>query len=200
MFTRELSGLGSTVAADARLVVDPQPGVTIEEAYGYAFTQVAGQVVIPLADLRAGETRKVVLRATVSGAPGRLDVAKLALHWRNVTDGMQDTAVTDLATIVTTDPAAVTASIDHVATTMIEQARTARVLEEATTIYERDGYEAAQRVLNRHINDVKNNKNVDAPAAQAIEAASNDAIVNFSKAPPSKAKKATRNAAYELAR
>ncbi len=47
---------------------------------------------------------------------------------------------------------------------------------------------------------MKNNKNVDAPAAQAIEAASNDAIVNFSKAPPAKAKKATRSAAYELAR
>jgi hypothetical protein len=156
--------------------------------------------VIPLADLRAGETRKVVLRATVNASAGRLDVAKLALHWRNVTDGMQNSARTDVATIVTTDPAAVASTIDHLATTMIEQARTARVLEEATTIYERDGYEAAQRVLNRHINDVKNNKNVDAPAAQAIEAASNDAIVNFSKAPPSKAKKATRASAYELAR
>ncbi len=152
MFARELTGLGSTVAADARLVVDPQPGVMIEEAYGYAFNQAAGQIVIPLADLRAGETRKVVLRATVTGAAGRLDVARLALHWRRVDDGMQDSARTDLATLVTTDPAAVAASIDHIATTAIEQARTARVLEEATTIYERDGYEAAQRVLNRHIN------------------------------------------------
>jgi 3-methyladenine DNA glycosylase AlkD len=113
---------------------------------------------------------------------------------------MQDFRATQLATIVTTDASAVARSIDRTASNAIEQARTARVLEEATTIYERDGYEAAQRVLNRHINDTRNNKNIDAPAATAIEAASNDAIVNFSKAPPAKAKKAARASAYELAR
>jgi Ca-activated chloride channel family protein len=200
MFGRELTGLATTVAADARLVIDPLPGVSIEQAYGYQMMNQAGQIVIPLADLRAGETRKVVLRATLSPATGRLDVAHFKLNWRRVSDGMQDSAQTQLATIVTTDASAVARTIDRTASNAIEQARTARVLEEATTIYERDGYEAAQRVLNRHINDVKNNKNVDAPAAQAIEAASNDAIVNFSKAPPSKAKKATRASAYELAR
>jgi Ca-activated chloride channel family protein len=200
MFARELGGLSTTIAADARLVIDPMPGVSIEEAYGYQMMNQGGQLVISLADLRAGETRKVVLRATVPGATGRLDVANFKLNWRRVSDGMQDSARTQLATIVTTDSAAVARTIDRNASNAIEQARTARVLEEATTIYERDGYEAAQRVLNRHINDTRNNKNIDAPAAQAIEAASNDAIVNFSKAPPAKAKKAARASAYELAR
>lgn len=200
MFGRELDGLATTVAADARLVIDPMPGVSIEEAYGYQLLQQGGQTVIPLADLRAGETRKVVLRATIAGAPGRFQVAHFKLNWRRVSDGMQDSAKTQLATLVTTDASAVAASIDRVTSSAIEQARTAHVLEEATTIYERDGYEAAERVLNRHINDTRNNKNIDAPAAQAIEAASSDAIVNFSKAPPAKAKKAARASAYELAR
>ncbi len=199
MFGRELDGLATTVAADARLVIDPMPGVSIEEAYGYQLLQQGGQTVIALADLSAGETRKVVLRATIAGATGRFQVANFKLHWRRVSDGMQDSAKTELATIVTTDASAVAASIDRVTSSAIEQARTAHVLEEATTIYERDGYEAAQRVLNRHINDTRSNKNIDAPAAQAIEAASSDAIVNFSKAPPSKAKKAARASAYELA-
>jgi len=200
MFGRELSGLATTVAADARLVIDPMPGVSIEEAYGYQVLQQGGQTVIPLADLRAGETRKVVLRATLSGSPGRFDVAQFKLNWRRVSDGMQDSAQTQLATLITNDASAVARSIDRTASNAIEQARTARVLEEATTIYERDGYEAAQRVLNRHINDTRNNKNIDAPAAQAIEQASSDAIVNFSKAPPAKAKKAARASAYEMAR
>jgi Ca-activated chloride channel family protein len=200
MFGRELTGLATTIAADARLVIDPMAGVSIEEAYGYQLMNQGGQIVIPLADLRAGETRKVVLRATLAGATGRLDVAHFKLSWRRVSDGMQDSAQTQLATIVTSDSSAVARTIDRTASNAIEQARTARVLEEATTIYERDGYEAAQRVLNRHINDTRNNKNIDAPAAQAIEAASNDAIVNFSKAPPAKAKKAARASAYEMAR
>jgi len=200
MFARELSGLATTVAADARLVIEPMPGVSIEEAYGYQALQQGGQTVIPLADLRAGETRKVVLHATLAGSPGRFDVAHFRLNWRRVSDGMQDSAQTQLATLVTTDASAVARTIDRTASNAIEQARTARVLEEATTIYERDGYEAAQRVLSRHITETRSNKNIDAPAAQAIEQASSDAIVNFSKAPPAKATKAARASAYEMAR
>jgi hypothetical protein len=155
---------------------------------------------VPVADLRAGETRKVVLRTTVKGELGRRDIANLSLHWRRVADGTQDAARAKVAATVTRDTAAVTASIDSAAASVIEQARTARVLEDATTIYERDGYEAAQRVLERHKRDMRDNKNLDPAALQVIESASDDAIVNFSKAPAAKAKKAARSSAYELAR
>ncbi len=204
MFTRELGSIGRTVAADARLVVDPGTAVHIEEAYGYQMMRQGSQIVVPLSDLRAGETRKVVLRTTLDQttvhALGRRHVAGLSLHWRNVTDGAQHAAHVKLATIVTSDAAAVARAIDRTAATAIEQARTARVLEDATTIYERDGYEAAQRVLERHKREIRGNKNLDPAAMEAIEGASDDAIVNFSQAPPSKARKAARSSAYELAR
>ncbi len=200
MFARELSGLGTTVGADARLIVDPAPGVYIEEAYGYQLLRQGSRVVVSLPDLRADKPLKVVFRTTLPAVLGAREVAKLELHWRHVSDGAADLATAQVATVVTTDQAAVTKSIDINATTAIEQARTARVLEDATTIYERDGYEAAQRVLDRHRNAVRANRNISAPAATAIEAKTNDAIVNFGKAQPAKAKKAARADAYELAR
>jgi Ca-activated chloride channel homolog len=200
MFARELSGLGTTVAADARLVIDPAPGVFIEEAYGYQLLRQGSRVVVSLPDLRADKPLKVVLRTTLPAQLGALDVAKLELHWRDVKTGAAQQTATAVRTTVTTDQAAVASSIDTTATTAIEEARTARVLEDATKIYERDGYEAAQRVLDRHRNAVRANKNIAAPAAQAIDAKTNDAIVNFGKAAPKKAMKATRADAYELAR
>jgi len=200
MFSRELAGLATTVAADARLVIEPASGVFIEEAYGYQLLRQGSQIVVSLPDLRAAQPLKVVLRTTVAADLGARDVGHFELHWRRVSDGRPDTAVTDLRTSVTTDAALAAATLDRVAVTALESARPARVLEDATTIYERDGYEAAQRVLERHRREIEANKNIDAPAVQAIHAASNDAIVNFSKAPPKKAMKAARANAFELAR
>jgi Ca-activated chloride channel family protein len=204
MFRRELAGLATTVAADARLVIEPAPGVLIEEAYGYQLLRQGPLVVVSLPDLRADQPLKVVLRTTITGDLGPRAVGHFELHWRNVCTCFNgeppDSAVTDLRTTVTNDAALAARTIDRAAVTAIESARTARVLEDATIVYERDGAEAAQRLLERHRREVEANKNIDAPAAAAIEAASNDAIVNFAKAPPKKAAKAARSSAYELAR
>jgi Ca-activated chloride channel family protein len=199
MFARELGGLAETVASDVRLVVTDVGG-TIEEGYGYPMTREGHEVVVPIADLRAGETRKVVLRATVdTSRTGALTVAQLALHWRRTSDGQFAQARTQLDTTVVRDLARVRATLDRNAVNSVEQARAARVLEQATTVYETQGYEAAQKLIERNLRDVKANAALDAPSVEAIEAASNGAIDNFAKAPAAKAKKATRADAYKLA-
>jgi Ca-activated chloride channel family protein len=199
MFARELGGLAETVAADVRLVITDAAG-TIEEAYGYPMMRQGRDVVVPIADLRAGETRKVVLRGAVdTSRTGRITVAQLALHWRRTSDGQFDQARTQLDTTVVRDIARVRATLDRAAVNSIEQARAARVLEQATTVYETQGYEAAQKLIERNLRDVKSNTALDAPSVQAIEAASTGAIDNFAKAPAAKAKKATRADAYKLA-
>jgi len=200
MFSRELDGLGMTVAADARLIIDPAPGVYVEEAYGYQLIRQGSRVVVSLPDMRTDKALKVVFRTTLSGDQGARAVGNLELHWRDVQTGQAQLATTSVSTVVTGDPDAVARTIDVQATTAIEQARTARVLEDATKVYERDGYEAAQRVLDRHRNAIRANKNIAAPAATAIETKTEEAIVNFGKAPPAKAKKAARADAFELAR
>jgi Ca-activated chloride channel family protein len=198
MFARELGGLAETVASDVRLVVDDAGG-TIEEAYGYPLVRNGSQVSIPIADLRAGETRKVVLHASLNTSDtGPLTVARFALHWRHTADGAFDQTRTQLDTTIVRDPARVRATIDRAATSIVEQARAARVLEQATTVYETQGYQAAQKVIERNLRDVKSNSAVDAPTVQAIEAASAASIDNFAKAPPQKAKKAARADAYLL--
>ena len=200
LFARELAGLADTVAYDVRLVVDDASGV-IEDAYGYPLLRQGDQVVIPIADLRAGETRKVVLRSTVAAShTGRITVAQLSLHWRRPSDGMFDSAHTRLDATIVRDPARVAATLDRTAVNIVEQARTARILEQATTVYDTQGVEAAQKLIERNLRDVKANALLDAPAVRAIEAASNGAIDNFAKAPAAKAKKAARADAYQLAR
>ena len=142
--------------------------------------------------------RKVVLRSSLGSELGAQQVASFTLEWRT-TSGELKSARTDLATMIVRDADEVAASADREAISIVEQARTARVLEEATTTYEQQGYEAAQKVLERNMRDVRANKHLTPAAVQAIETASDTAIDNFAKAPATKAKKATRADAYKLA-
>jgi Ca-activated chloride channel family protein len=95
MFSKELGHLGQTVASEVRLVATPGSGVHIEEAYGYPISRTGDSVIVPVADLRAGETRKVVFRLTVAAAhEGPLVISQIDVGWHRVSDGAQRSAHT----------------------------------------------------------------------------------------------------------
>jgi Ca-activated chloride channel family protein len=201
MFVHELGNLSQIVASDVRLIVAPEPGVRIEEAYGYPMTRAGDRVVVPVADLRAGEARKVVFRVSLNAAVGAPFVAtQVDVGWRRVSDGVQGGARAVSEVDVVADPAAVAASVDPATIQAVEQALSARALEEAAAAYDRDGASGAQQVLERRATAVRASARYLPPATvQALEAASTGAIEGFAKA-PAQAKKAASVKAYELAR
>jgi Ca-activated chloride channel family protein len=201
MFARELGNLSQTVASDVRLVASAGTGVRIEEAYGYPMSRAGGSVVVPVADMRAGETRKVVLRVTVAAAhEGPLVISQVDVGWHRVSDGMQRAAHATAEVDVVGDPSAVAASVDPSTMSSVEQALSARALEQAAAAYERGGMVEAQQVLERRAQAVRANAAyLGAERVESLEAVSRDAIDGFAKA-PAQAKKATSLKAYELAR
>ncbi len=114
-FDREVAGLAETVATDVRL--------TLGDA-----------ISIPIADLGAGETRKVVLRVA-GAAPACGLVARLS--WRRALDGAGRGAV------AVAGPAE--ADLDA-----IEPALAAEALERAAELHERRGPAAARQHLEDH--------------------------------------------------
>lgn len=204
MFARELEGLAETVAADVRLAIAEAPGVHVEEAYGYPMTRAGARVVVPVADLRAGESRKVVLRVRVDAAATRtLDVASVELGWRRVADGASRHAQTAVRVDVTDDAAAVAASVDPATVEAVEQVRTARAFEEASRVYDTQGAAAAQQVLDRRVQALRANPALPRASAAKLEAESFEAKRDFAAAPAggaagAKAKKASRAKAYDL--
>lgn len=202
MFGRELATLGRTVASDVQLVVRPMPGVVVEDAYGYPMARTAGgAAIVPVADLRAGETRKVVLRLGVAaGHTGELAIAEVDLGWRRVADAAPRTASAAVRVEVIDDAAAVAASVDPAALEAIEQALSGRAIEEAAAAYDRGGLAAARDVLDRRRQAVQRSAPGLAPAAvEALEAASREALDGFARA-PEHARKAASITAHELAR
>ncbi|HEY0194515.1 MAG TPA: VWA domain-containing protein [Kofleriaceae bacterium] len=205
MFNRELGSLGQTVATDVRLVVTAaQPYVQIEDAYGYPMTQQGHSVVVPIADLRAGETRKVVLRVAIGapGAPGaNAAIAKVDLGWHRVPDGEQraahTAAIVDLGAATAAELAA---TADRATAAIIEQALESRALEQAATAYEKDGLAGARRVLDDRKAAVRAQAQlIGEDEVQELDAVSSDTLDGFTRA-PAKAKKAASVRAYDLAR
>jgi Ca-activated chloride channel homolog len=201
MFSRELGNLSQTVASDVRLVATAGAGVRIEEAYGYPMSRDGGSVIVPIADLRAGETRKVVFRVTVGAAhQGPLVISQIDVGWHRVSDGAQRAAHAIAEVDVVDDPSAVAASIDSSTMLIVEKALSARALEDAASAYEHGGMEGAKQVLDRRSQAVRANaRYLGREPIELLEAVSRDAIDGFAKA-PAKAKKATSVKAYELAR
>ena len=196
MFHTELTNISATVATDVQLMVTETAGTQIEFAYGYPMTRIeGGRVAIPVADLRAGETRKVVLHAHVVDSR----VAKFGLTWKDPTDNQRHETYTTLSTTLTDNPRVVAANRDLDATMAVEEARTAHVLEQATTTYEQYGAEAAQRVIERQLDHVRST-GLSPANLERMERAANGAVHSFATDSADQAKKATRTNAYELAR
>jgi len=204
MFSRELGSLAKTVASEVRLVATPAPGVRIEEAYGYPMTpstRSGDSVVVPIADMRAGETRKVVFRVTIAaGHEGPLTVSQIDVGWHRVSDGVQRAAHTTAEVDVVDDPRAVAASVDAATMAAVEKALSARALEEAVSAYEHNGMAGAKQILDRRVEAVRANRALlGADTVDALESVSAEALDGFAKA-PAQAKKAASVKAHELAR
>lgn len=199
MFARELGGLSETVATDARLTIDPGPNVKMVEAYGYPTVHVGMNALeIPIADLRAGETRKIVVHALVGANAGTIDVAHVKLAWRRVADNSLRNASTTARAEVSTDAARIAASVNVDVLRATEAAQQARALEQATKAYEERGYAAAQQVMQTRARALQAKSAALGTGWVETQTAEGDTMIKAMPAEPAKAKKVARTKAYDM--
>jgi Ca-activated chloride channel family protein len=209
LFATELGSLGKTVAADAQVTVTPTDAMTVLEVYGYGARREGNSWIVPIADLMAGETRKIVMRVRVRAeAKGTIDLATSHVVYRPV-DAHQQRVVTVVAKAdVTSDTLAVRNGVDTATAKVIVEAQTARTLEQATIIAEQEGYAAAQKILadGRARAQAQAEAYGDAGIAAGATETADKVMADFAKAPaPSspeskKARKSAAKAAYDLAK
>jgi hypothetical protein len=163
--------------------------------------------VVPIADLRAGEIRKVVVRVRVTASAGAaMDVAEVKLAFRPRDAHQRQIAATQARVAITDDAGVVAERLDKDAVKQVEQARTARALELATDAYQRGEDQAARQILTDRQREAEEASAAvnDPSIAQQIRHVTAHSQAGFA-APPSadtgrRAAKSIRLDAYELAR
>ncbi len=201
MFARELGGLAETIGTNVRLVLTDGADARVTAAYGYPLERAGDHVIIPIADLRAGETRKVVLRMAVAPrATGPLSLAKLELGWQRPHDGAIRHAGTTAIAEVVDDGALIADSVDLGAVQAVEAARSANALEEANGVYDSHGADAARQVLELRGAAIGSSTYLDAATADRLRRTNEEALETLRTAPATKAKKVNAAHAYELSR
>jgi Ca-activated chloride channel family protein len=206
MFAKELGSIGETVAVDARLEVTPMPGVEVVDAYGYRIDRVGGTVSVPIADLRAGETRKVVVQLRVqAGAGDAMDLVATRMLWREVGEHQGRFADGKATVSISDDASKVAQSRDPEAGRRVQEAKMANAIDEATAAYEQGDTIRANQILEaqaaegaaaaRDFGDVEMERKLD----KARQRASGN-MTAPSGAGKARGTKTNRADAYELSR
>ncbi|HWM84358.1 MAG TPA: VWA domain-containing protein, partial [Kofleriaceae bacterium] len=145
----ELSSAQATVATQVELHLRPAcAGVEIGEVFGYQARREAGGVVVPLADLFGGDSRRMVVGLRI---PDRVKGARGALHaelrYRDAASGETRTARLALALEVTDDHQAVEGSVDADVMAQVLAAQSAETMREAARAYEKGDATGAAAML-----------------------------------------------------
>ena len=207
LFSTELSRLGATVATRVQLRIAPQPGAEVLEVLGYETIRSGGQLLVNVADMHAGETRKVIVALQVQ-TPNKasMSLAKLEASFFEPGATQMVTLSRSLGAEITSNQALVDNGRDMQSNRLIERALTAKAIERATALYEQGDSAEAARVMTTRTE-----------ASQAIAGALDDAVFaaemaeteqrvksNFAQAPAAasaggkKARKSNRKDAYQL--
>ena len=201
MFDRELLGLSETIAHDMQLAIFDSAGTEVVEVYGYPHSTRQGKTIIPIADMRSGESRKVVVRVKVVPTElGELVLPSARLRWRHVGNDVERAAQKTPVVEVVEDPAAVASAIDPETVILIEEALTSRALAEASEVIDTHGSDAALQVLERRAAAIRANAALPDPSAKALSATNEAAAEALRSELPGRAKKVARIHSYQLAR
>ncbi len=205
MFARELGRLGETMFTSGELALRPGAAVEVLEAIGYPMIRDAGGWRVPVADLRRGEQRKVVVRVRVQATAATQDILSVSWTYKTLTGAAQEQLAVARAAI-TSDEADVERGRDRSAIELIEQARTARALEDASAAYAAgDAHGANQILVERRTLLQGYAGKLDQKTLDNIEEATDRAAHDFAQAPTAsapdglRAVKGNRAASFEFA-
>jgi Ca-activated chloride channel family protein len=149
VFDQELGSLETAVASEAELVIDPAPGVVLDEVFDRSFRREGGRLVVPLGAFDAGQDRTVLVGARVpADADGIQAVAKLSLTYRDVIARKDARCAGSLALDVRDDGTA-QRELDPFVAARVERSRTAHALLDANELFSRGRGDEARAELAR---------------------------------------------------
>jgi Ca-activated chloride channel family protein len=145
----EMAGIQSTVATNVELRLRAAcAGVEIAEVIGYESRREGDSVVVPMADLFGGDSRKLLVALKVPDRQnGKAGAIQAELSFRDAKSGEVKKTRIALGVEVTDDHTAVNASIDKDVMAQVLKAQAAQSMRQAAAAYEKGDKEGALTIL-----------------------------------------------------
>lgn len=145
----EMAGIQATVATGVELRLRAAcAGVEITEVVGYETRREGDTVVVPMADLFGGDSRKLLVALRVPDRQnGKLGAITGELIYRDASNGERKKTTVSLGVEVTDDHAAVHGSIDKDVMAQVLKAQASISMRQAAAAYEKGDKEGALSIL-----------------------------------------------------
>lgn len=181
VFSQEFDTLVASVARDAELVVEPAPGVEIEQVFDRAFRREGSRVVVPLGTFSAKDEKSLLLKVRVpADADGSVPVADVKLAYRDLVDRSDARFDAALALQVTSAEDS-QRDLDPFVRARVERSATARTLAEANELMNAGQFDEAQRRLAGRAADLHRAQVAAAETPAAAAAPAPDRARSFDK-------------------
>jgi Ca-activated chloride channel family protein len=170
----ELAGIQATVATNVELRLRPAcAGVELVEVLGYESRREGDTVVIPMADLFGGDSRKLLVSLKVPDRKnGRLGALEGELVVRDARSGDINKTRIALGLEISDDHTAANASIDRDVMALVLKAQASKSMREAALRYEQGDREGALMILGSSAKKLEEDRGrYDIPVAELAPAA-----------------------------
>jgi Ca-activated chloride channel family protein len=198
VFTQEFDQLGATVAQEAALVVEPAPGVEVDEVLDRSVHRDGRKIVVPLGAYGPKEEKSLLVKLRVTADhDGRTPVADVKLAYRDLREHRDATFTGALAVDVKSD--GTEAELDPFVRARVERSQTAKSLAEAGDLIASGRADEARRRLDARNaeldNAVRTARGASANAARPSRARNFNQDFNDQVAALNEAQKAVDEAA-----
>lgn len=154
IFDQELESLITTLAKDAKLVVELAPGVRVSEVLARSYQQVDRRVIVPMGTFAAGEEKTFLLRVDVPESPiGERPIASVTFTYEDLAVGDQGECFGELAAQMTATPSEVS-PFDAIVLGRLSKSETSRTLKEANLLFAQGRTAEAQAIVDTHLSNL----------------------------------------------
>ncbi|MBA2661983.1 MAG: VWA domain-containing protein [Bradymonadaceae bacterium] len=187
IFAQEVSGLSSTVARNARVIIDLARGVELLGLHGFTYRTKANSITVPLAEFHARQGKDILLKLSARTSTEELaPIVDIRLLYDDVASGKSVTVKAALRAVSTLDAALVEESVNASVIARIQQVEIAQSLKTAMSKYEAGEVEGAVAIIEEQRTKTRNARakyDLDDASFERVDQEMSQASSNIQAAP-----------------
>lgn len=147
IFTKEMDSLAKTLAVNAEITVDLEPGVFVDQVFDRSFERQGNRLIVPLGTFAQNDRKTLLVKLRVPQGPeGERPIANVKFRYDDLAEGRDGSCEGELVALATLDPTK-TSELDGLVSGRLTLSETAESLEQANFAFDRGDVAGARSII-----------------------------------------------------